>query len=46
MTSDGLATNEIYNLCSIKPHNNLIEICGLLYENEKSNISRLYNAFI
>ena len=38
MTSDGLATNEIYNLCSIKPHNNLIEICGLLYENEKSNI--------
>ena len=38
MTSDGLATNEIYILSTINPHDNLINIIGLLYEQDKTNI--------
>jgi len=49
MTSDGLATNEIYILSSLKPHNNLINIIGLLYEQDKLNIQgmimKLFNNY-
>jgi hypothetical protein len=38
ITSDGLATNEIYVLSTINPHDNLINIIGLLYEQDKTNI--------
>jgi len=49
MTSDGLATNEIYILSFLKPHNNLINIIGLLYEQDKLNIQgmimKLFNNY-
>jgi Leucine-rich repeat (LRR) protein len=38
MTSDGLSTNEIFILSSIKAHNNLIEVIGYLYGEKKEDI--------
>jgi len=39
MTSDGLSTNEMYILSSIKKHKNLIEIIGYTYDNTKEDIN-------
>ena len=41
MTSDGLSTNEIYTLSSIKPHINLIEVLGYLYGENEEDIEGL-----
>lgn len=38
MTSDGLSTNEMFILSSIKNHVNLIDIIGYLYEEKIENI--------
>ena len=39
MTSDGLSTNEMFILSSIKPHYNLINVIGYLYEEKIENIN-------
>jgi len=39
MTSDGLSTNEMYILSSIKKHKNLIEIIGYVYNTTKEDIN-------